>query len=266
MDLGSLLGALSDQDPKKQGESGDPLSDMLGALLGGASQGSGQSNAPAQGGDEILGSLSGGVGDAPMLGESGAPTGNVSAGGDPMSDLLGALLGGAGAQGGTTPASASGDPMSDLLGSLLGGGAPQAGGQGADAMGGMLGGLLGGMLGGGMSGASPNAGAVGGMGGMNAILAPLADLLSEKLGISREIAMAAMAILVPMLLNKLMSSGQQSGGDPLGGLGGMQRQGFAFTPDEQNEMVQQLSAQTGLDADSSAYTLNQAMQVLGSQH
>jgi hypothetical protein len=64
-------------------------------------------------------------------------------------------------------------------------------------------------------------------------------------------------------MKKLMSSGQ--GGDPLGAPGSMQTQGLSFTPDEQNEMVHELTAKTGMDEASAAYTLNQAVQVLGAQ-
>lgn len=243
MDLGSLLGGLDDPQGK-DGASDDPLSDMLGALLGGAQGDQPAQNLPRNDGDEVLGSLSGSMGNAPGAGQ----------GGD-MGDLLGSLMGGAGGQGG------AGGDMGDLLGSLLGGAGAQ--GAGGDPMAGMMGGLLGGLLGGGMGGASASAGAAGNMGGLNSALAPLANSLADKLGIPREMAMAALAIIVPMIMSKLMNSGQ--GGDPLGGTGSMQRQGLTFTPDEQQEMVNQLTAQTGMDEKSAAYTLNQAVQVLGGQ-
>ncbi len=213
----------------------------LGSLLGGLA---GDDKAKGQGGDEVLGKLSDSGGDAPMMGQGGAPAG------DELGDLLGSLLGGAGG----APQGGAGDPMSDLLGSLLGGGGglPQMGGQANDPMAGMLGGLLGGLMGGGMSGgASP----AGNMGGINTALAPLANALADKLGIPRETAMAAMAIIVPMILNKLMSSGQ--------GQGAPATQGLSFTADEQDEMIHQLTTQTGMDAKSAAYTLDQAVQVLG---
>lgn len=213
----------------------------LGSLLGGLA---GDDKAKGQGGDEVLGKLSDSGGDAPMMGQGGAPAG------DELGDLLGSLLGGAGG----APQGGAGDPMSDLLGSLLGGGggSPQMGGQANDPMAGMLGGLLGGLMGGGMSGGASPAGS---MGGINTALAPLANALADKLGIPRETAMAAMAIIVPMILNKLMSSGQ--------GQGAPATQGLSFTADEQDEMIHQLTTQTGMDAKSAAYTLDQAVQVLG---
>lgn len=215
MDLGSLLGGLSGEESQGDDNASqrDAMAGMLGALLGG------QGGAPAQGGGDVLGSLSGA--SAPGMG--GMPSG----GGD-----LGSLLGG-----------------------LMGG----QGGQGGDAMMGMLGGLLGGM-----GGASPNAGAMNGANmGMNSALAPLADMLSEKLGLPREVAMTAMAIIVPMILSKLAGGGKSRGGDPLSGA--ERSQGLSFSRDEQNEMIQSLTSQTGMDQEQAAQVLNQAVAVLGSQ-
>ncbi|MCG3140002.1 MAG: hypothetical protein HDKAJFGB_00948 [Anaerolineae bacterium] len=237
MDLGSLLGGLSGEESQGQGGTGqgDAMADMLGALLGG------QGGAPVSDGDQVLGSLSG---------ASGPGMNNPAAGGPDLGGLLGALMGGGGAQGG-----AQGGDLGGLLGGLLGGQA----GQSNDPVMGMLGGLLGGM-----GGASPNAGAMGGANtGMNAALAPLADMLSEKLGLPREVAMTAMAIIVPMILSKLAGGGQTRGGDPLGGA--ERSQGMSFSPDEQNEMIQSLTAQTGMNEEQAAQVLNQAVQVLGSQ-
>ncbi len=235
MDLGSLLGGLLGEEPQGQAKSGqdDAMADMLGALLGG------QGGAPASGGDEVLGSLSGASGP----GMNSTPAGSPDLGG-----LLGALMGGGGG-------GAQGGDLGGLLGGLLGGQA----GQSNDPVMGMLGGLLGGM-----GGATPNAGAMGGANtGMNAALAPLADLLSEKLGLPREIAMTALAIIVPMILSKLASGGQSHGGDPLGGAG--RSSGLSFSRAERSEMIQSLTAQTGMDEAQAAQVLNQAVQVLGSQ-
>jgi hypothetical protein len=232
MDLGSLLGGLTGEESQGQGNpQSDAMADMLGALLGG------QGDAPAQGGQEVLGSLSG---------ASGPGIGGMPSGGGDLGSLLGGLMGG-GAQGG-------GD-LGSLLGGLMGG----QGGQSGDAMMGMLGGLLGGM-----GGASPTAGAMNGANtGMNAALAPLADMLSEKLGLPREVAMTAMAIIVPMILSKLASGGQSRGGDPLSGAS--RSQSLTFSPDEQNEMIQSLTSQTGMNQEQAAQVLNQAVAVLGSQ-
>lgn len=273
MDLGSLLG----DDARKQNKkstSQDPLSDMLGELLGGdVQQGQPQPNTPPPGSDEVLGRLSGG--ESHVKGRGGVPqSGGVSGEGMPTGDIdlssvLGSLLGGAASQGGM-PQDTGGGSLSDVLGSLLGGAdatAPNMSGRGADSMGGMLGGLLGSVLGGGMSGATPNMGTMGSASGLNSALSPLSNALADKLGISRETAMAVMAILVPVLLNKVMSSRQQqSGGAPIGSAGSAShRRSLTLTQGEQHEMIRQLSAQTGMDHQAAAQTLTQAIQVLGRQ-
>lgn len=238
---------------------------------------------PAQGGDEVLGRLS----DAPMMGQGGSAPNNMPTGtGDPLSDLLGGMMGGQGGQGNmpaggdlgsvlggilggmgdtqggmpsrTSSQGSSGDPMSDLLGSILGGGgASNVGGQSNDP----LGSILGGMFGGGQTGAS------GGMGGLNSILSPLADAVSQKTGIPRDVAMTAMAIIVPMVINKLMSGGQENQGQALANLssGSIPGQGLHFSSAEKQEMAQQLTAQTGMDQRDATQTLNQAIQVLSSR-
>ena len=76
MDLGSLLGSLAD-DERGQGKgdgSGDELADLLGSLLGGANAQGSQppQNVPSQGGDEVLGTLSGGMGGVGGMGGAGA--------------------------------------------------------------------------------------------------------------------------------------------------------------------------------------------------
>ena len=202
-----------------------------------------------------LGSLLGG-----LTGDQGQGKGE----GDPMADMLGSLLGGMQQGGGANQgddvlgslsggAPQGGGDLSGLLGALMGGGGGQ-GGQGADAMMGMLGGLLGGMGG-------ANAGAMGGMNtGMNAGLAPLADMLSEKLGLPREMAMAALTIVVPMILSKLAGGGASSGANRSG-----QAEGLSFSRDEQNEMIHSLTSQTGMNEEQAAQILNQAVNVLGSQ-
>jgi len=227
MDLGSLPGGLSDDES-------DQIQDMLGALLGGSQPG-GAPNQNAPQGDEVLGTLSGGLGGTPMMGNADAGGGGMPAGGADLSGLLGALMGG---------------------------GADARGAPGADPMMGMLGGLLGGVMGGGAT----STGGAGTNPAMNAALAPLADMLAQKLNIPRDVAMAAMAIVVPMIMNKVMNSGRAPGDDPLGGMGrSVQPQSLKFSREDQEQMVSQLSAQTGLDKQAAAQTLNEAVQVLGSQ-
>jgi hypothetical protein len=76
-----------------------------------------------------------------MLSGADEESGEGQTGGDPLGGLLGSLLGGAGAQ--PEQGQAGGDALMDLLGDLSGGGGQQAGSpQGAGDMGGLLGALL----------------------------------------------------------------------------------------------------------------------------
>lgn len=278
---------MGNQSHRKNDPDGDP---SQGGTLGRLDSGG------TSGNDEVLGNLSDALNDAPVIGQRNppAPAPNSGAGGDlddllgglfgtagaqrqnpqggsgdPLSDMLGSLLGGGGGgmpsqsgmPGGGTSRGSSGDPLSDLLGSLLGGGGggmPSGGsGQANDPLGGLLGGLMGGMTGSGMGSGASNTG------GMNSILAPLADLLAAKTGISRDLALSVMAVVVPMVMSKIMQSGQALGNDPM--LAMQSGESLNFTRNEQAEMVQQLSNQTGLDQQAAAQTLSQAIQVLGSQ-
>jgi len=160
----------------------------------------------------------------------------------------------------STPQS-SGDPLSDILGSVLGGGgSSSAGGYPQGSSPDPLGSILGGMFGGGQMGAS------GGMGGLGSILSPLADAFSQKTGIPREVAMAAMSVIIPMVMSKIMGSGQGNQDQVLANLssGSIPSHGLHFSSAEKQEMAQQLTAQTGMDHSAATYTLNQAIQVLGS--
>jgi hypothetical protein len=184
-------------------------------------------------------------------------------GGDPMGDLLGAL-------GSSQPQ--SGGELD--LGSLLGGGAPVQGGGQPDlgSLLGMLGGgggqqggdpmmgLLGGLLGGGS--------ATGGMGGspFDALVGPLV----EKIGISPQIA----SMVVMFLANALLSgkAGSRSGAvdtnaaADLSDVVSMLNSGQA---DSQalhgNQLVRDLSQQTGLDEQTAARSIGALADMLGGQ-
>jgi hypothetical protein len=100
--------------------------------------------------------------------------------------------------------------LDDLLGGLMGGSA--AGGMQTQAggldLGAILGGLLGGMGQGGMPGAMPGGAGTGmGMGGpLDGIIGPMADDLSSRLGVPREVIMMGAMFLA----SKLLSGGMQS--------------------------------------------------------
>jgi hypothetical protein len=130
------------------------MDDIL-KLLVESRQPQGQTQRPSQQSDpmtELIGGLLGG----------GGASGSGQA--DAMAGMLGSLLGGGQTQSGGT--SQQSNAMSDMLGSLLGGGGQtpsQAGGGQADAMSGMLGSLLGG-------GQSQTGGQQSGLGGMMSLL------------------------------------------------------------------------------------------------
>ncbi len=122
--------------PQDSSTTNDPLSGLLGALIGGHPAVQAHMQNTGQSLDQVLGSLSNSAnttrGTSPTRGSfadilgttMGGPSqsGNVPTtdqGGDLMSALLGGLLGG-GAQGGApmqNAAAGGGDPMSALLGS-----------------------------------------------------------------------------------------------------------------------------------------------------
>lgn len=93
----------------------DAMSSMLGSLMSGQS-GAGQ------------GDMMGTIMDAITNAQGGGQAAGQSSSGqsDPITDLLGGLLGGGG---GAQQTSGQSDPFTDLLGGLLGGGGQQSGGQ-----------------------------------------------------------------------------------------------------------------------------------------
>jgi hypothetical protein len=103
--------------------------------------------------------------------------------------------------------------LDDLLGGLMGGSA--AGGMQTQAggldLGAILGGLLGGMGQGGMSSGMPS-GTGAGMGSpLDGIIGPMADDLSSRLGVPREVIMMGAMFLASKLLSGGMQGPQGSG-------------------------------------------------------
>lgn len=188
-------------------------------------------------------------GDQPDLGSLlGALGGSAPAqGGDQpdLGSLLGMLGGGASAQGGGQP------DLGSLLGMLGGGGQ-----QGGDPMMGLLGGLLGG------------GSATGGMGGspFDALVGPLA----EKIGISPQIA----SMVVMFLANALLGgkAGSRSGAvdtnaaADLSDVVQMLNSGQADSQTvHSNQLVRDLSQQTGLDEQTAARSIGALADMLGGQ-
>ncbi|HNS04353.1 MAG TPA: hypothetical protein PKM78_18455 [Anaerolineae bacterium] len=171
-----------------------------------------------------------------------AKGGGQSTGSQPdLGDLMG-MLGGGGQQSGGQP------DLGSLLG-MLGGGGSQSG-QGGDPLSGLLGGLLGGGSGGGMSG-----------GPFDALARPLA----EKLGISPQIASAVVMFLANALLAG-KAGNRSGGGADLNQVLGMIDSGEMDSKAlRNNQLVQDLSQQTGLDQQTAARSISAVVDMLGGQ-
>ena len=213
-----------------------------------------------------------------------------------LGDLMGALLGGGMSPSQASPMGTQQDAggLGDLMGALLGGGMSpsQASPMGTQQGAGGLGDVMGALLGGGLQGSAPSMGASAGasqgavgigdilgavLGGgstgiaSSPLLAPIANLLSNKLGLPPVIAQA----IVSFVLAKLMSG--SSGGRAVGRMG-LVEEGPAMQdlleyagsgqrldtrtlaatglPDE-------LAQYTGLDVDTATQSLQQALKLLG---
>lgn len=253
--LGDLLGAFLGQSGgnapggNAPGGSDDMLGSLLGGLMGGATDAPSGGAAPSSGNDfaDLLGSLS-----QPGSG-SGQP---APAGGTDLDALLGGLMGGEG----DTPAAGGG--MGDLLGSLMGGGGSAGGG----GMGALLGGLLGGggaaggggmgaLLGGLLGGGQPDTFGGGG-GGM---MLPFAETLSEKLGISPQVANSLIGAALGLLMSSLFK--QRQGDRSAEGLS----MNSLMDPDflRQSGVVSQVSQETGMSEDEAIRGLQQAIGLAG---
>jgi hypothetical protein len=198
---------------------------------------------------------------------------------DPMTDLIGGLLGGGGqSSGGGQQA----DPLSGMLGSLLGGGQSQSSGgnQQSDAMTDVLGSLLGG---GGQSqaGNSPQSGLgnimgllemVTGAGGQSTLgsnpiagmIQPFVKPLAEKLKISPELAMIVVSFVLQKLLAHHPTSGRDSTQFNIDDLFSQLGTGKLDPNVIRNSgMVEELSRATGLDKAQSQKSLNTAFAMVG---
>jgi len=266
--LSSLLNAAGSQSGSGQ-SGGDPLSALLGGLMGGGGA-QGAQDADVLG--SLLGGLMGGGGaqSAQGAGDLGSLMGGGGAQGAQGGDVLSGLLGGGGAQ---NAQQGAGD-----LGSLMGGGSTQ-GAQGGDVLGGLLGGLLGGGVPqGGQQMPTAQAGI-----SSHSFLAPIVDGLAQKLGLPPAIAEVVVSFALTQLLNSLMnraSTGREVGMQSFGGsqrslqvAGDLQTEdisqrfqsGLALDAEYLHSagLSQQLADQTGLDPKTAAASLEQAFQLLG---
>jgi uncharacterized protein YidB (DUF937 family) len=152
------------------------------------------------------------------------------------------------------------DPMTDLIGSLLGGtGQPQQT-QGAGGLGDMMG-LLETVMGtqsGGTSMATADP--------VMMLLQPFVKQLATKMKISPEIAMVIVSFAVHKLLSHHPTSKRDSNSFDLDNM--LQQMGSGrIDPDmlQSSGMITQLSRQTGLDEATTAKSLNTALTMLGRQ-
>ncbi len=206
-----------------------------------------------------------------------------------LEDILNAFLGGAAAPS-SEQAPPANDPLAEMLQGILGGGMPAGvgpadlpSGSAGIAGGDPLGGLLEGILGGGMGGPSDMGGMGGqpGMGGMDSLLAPMADALSRKLGLPPQIGAMIISFLFSKLLGGMATGGPgfPGGMDQPGGMaGGAQPRPSSGIPAEgldldslletmsqDKGMAKDLAAQTGLDEAVAQQSLQEALEMLGSQ-
>lgn len=190
-----------------------------------------------------------------------------------LDDILNAFLGGGVPQKGQT--STAGDPLAEMLQGILGGAMGGSSGMGSGAgigAGDPMGGLLEAILGGGMAQAGGAQGGMTGMGdamGMNALLAPLADALSKKLGLPPEIAMMVVSFLGAKLMSGAKPAGAakaKPGRSPAGR--GAQAQGLDLdslleTMGNDKGMAKELAEQTGLDQATAERSLQEAIGMIG---
>jgi hypothetical protein len=187
-----------------------------------------------------------------------------------MDDLLKAMLAGASKE------EEEGDPLAGLLGGILGGGSGDA--QEADAATGgaqglNAGALLGSLLGG---GGQPGGGSLGGMLGAlvggtsssdqaNPLLAPIAGILSDKVGLSPETSQMVVAFALEKLL------GPKDKADPASRAQGMEEilahvdgeKGMDADYVRSSGMAEELAQQTGLDEETATASLQEAFTLLG---
>ncbi len=185
-----------------------------------------------------------------QAGPQQAPKGGQQSSGQPSDQMdLGSLLGGLTAGGGQQGSDQM--DLGSLLGGLMGGGAAQ----GSDPLSGLLGGLMGGASSGGMGGSPFDA---------------LAGPLAEKLGISPQIA----SMVIMFLANALLGgkAGSRSGAvdtnaaadlnDVVTMLNSGQVDSQAL---HNNQLVQDLSQETGLDEQTAARSIGALADMLGGQ-
>ena len=203
---------------------------------------------------------------------------------DPMTSLIGGLLGGGQQQSGNNQ---QGNALAGVLGSLLGGGQPSSGSgnQQSDAIAGVLGSLLGG--GQSQTGGGQQSGLSGMMGllemvtgsgqqglgqssltannPMMGMLQPFVAPLAKKLKISPEIAMIVVSFVVQKMLAHHPTSGRDSTQFNLDDLLNQVGSTGKVNPGmlQNSGMVDELARATGLDQATAAKSLDAAFTLVG---
>jgi hypothetical protein len=188
------------------------------------------------------------------------PTGGQSqAGGGVLGDVLGSLMGGQ--PSGNQPASqSSGNPLSGMLGSLLGGGQtgasqPASQSSGSD----LVSSLLGSFMGGGQTGSNPVMNLVnsGSNPMVNSLVQPVANTIAQKLGISPAIAMTVVTFAIHYMLQN-HGTKLAKGEDLSGVLQQHTNQKFL----QSSGVSKQLAQQTGMKPKAAANALSEVFKLL----
>ncbi len=153
------------------------------------------------------------------------------------------------------------NPLGDMLGGLLGSMAGQADAsdlpQASNAGGGMDMGMLGGLLGMVTGGAtSESSGVTGG----NPMLAPITEAVSEKLGISPQMAGVVVSAGFALLMSKMQQSGQANRSGSVQDLDLDELTDAQYLQD--SGMATRVAEQTGVDEDTAVDYLQQATKMM----
>jgi hypothetical protein len=190
--------------------------------------------------------------------------GNSTQGVDPMTNLIGSLLGG-------QPQSGSGQQaggdlaggLVNMLGSVMGGGQQQTQNTGSQQSGGLsdMMGLLETVMGGGQSGIQSTANDP-----IMGLLTPFVGPLAKKANIPPEIAMIVVSFVVHKLLAHHPSSGRDSNSFNLDDM--LQQMGSGKIDSsvlQSSGMVKEISAKTGLDEATATKSLDLAFSLVGKE-
>jgi hypothetical protein len=272
--LQAILGGAGAQVPSEGAQGSgqeNPLTDILGSILGGGAQ---QQSGGAQQGagtiGDILGEIFGGAQQQQQ------PAGGAQQGTGDIGDIIGQIFGGAQQQQQSSGGQQGTGDIGDIIGQIFGGAQRQqqpAGG--TQQGGGSIGDILGGILGGGANMKS------------NTFLGPIVEKLAEQLGLPPAIAQ----MVVSFILNKMMAGAAAGTTTPSQRAPSQvlpsQRPSLQPAQAEQSVnlddlleqvsagqtldtsylnrtgMTNELSLQTGMDANTAAMSLQQAFHLLG---